>query len=369
MLCIDMKKLLTLSLFIGGLLLIGVSFFLWDCSKGSWPKGYNSYSSFPVEEKLKSRTVELDTAIFRYPFRISVKGDVAFLMDLHNLDHYYHAFTYPEFRYLASFGKRGEAPGEVLSGENVRCVTLDSIWTLDSDRGEIDRWSFSPDRSKIELVEPIRLDREVVRALDFTQLSDSTFLIPCYTGEYRYNVVDRKGKIICRVGTIPNIEGKTPVSPPALAQAWRSFVDYNPQNGILAMVTQLGEVLEIVNLKDTTKHFISIGPNGVPEYEAMETEAIPTGIMGFSDVHVTDKYIYTVFHGRHFKDIDPSNPNRQDGGRYIYVFDLEGNPVQSFELDHYVYAIYLDPIRNKMIALDVNMDQPVLEYPFPEVKK
>ena len=29
---------------------------------------------------------------------------------------------------------------------------------------------------------------------------------------------------------------------PALAQAWRSFIDYNPRNGILAVATQLGEV-------------------------------------------------------------------------------------------------------------------------------
>ena len=40
---------------------------------------------------------------------------------------------------------------------------------------------------------------------------------------------------------------------PALAQAWRSFIDYNPRNGILAVATQLGEVLEIYNLKDSTR--------------------------------------------------------------------------------------------------------------------
>ena len=46
---------------------------------------------------------------------------------------------------------------------------------------------------------------------------------------------------------------------PALAQAWRSFIDYNPRNGILAVATQLGEVLEIYNLKDST-HVVCMGP-------------------------------------------------------------------------------------------------------------
>ena len=30
-----------------------------------------------------------------------------------------------------------------------------------------------------------------------------------------------------------------------LAQAWRSFMDYNPNNGILTMATQLGQVVNV----------------------------------------------------------------------------------------------------------------------------
>lgn len=48
---------------------------------------------------------------------------------------------------------------------------------------------------------------------------------------------------------------------PALAQAWRSFLDYNPHDGVLAMVTQLGEVLEVYNLKDSME-VIRIVENG-----------------------------------------------------------------------------------------------------------
>lgn len=68
---------------------------------------------------------------------------------------------------------------------------------------------------------------------------------------------------------------------PALAQAWRSFIDYNPRNGVLAAVTQLGEVLEIYNLKDST-HVVRIGPHGEPKFKVAEGYGIPTGIMGFA---------------------------------------------------------------------------------------
>ena len=48
-----------------------------------------------------------------------------------------------------------------------------------------------------------------------------------------------------------------------IRQVWRSFIDSNPHNGVLAAVTQLGEVLEIYNLKDSI-HTVCIGPHGEP---------------------------------------------------------------------------------------------------------
>lgn len=59
----------------------------------------------------------MDTALFRYPFRVRVQGDKAVVMDLHGTDYFCHVFHYPGFRYFASFGKRGEAPEEMLSAE------------------------------------------------------------------------------------------------------------------------------------------------------------------------------------------------------------------------------------------------------------
>ena len=83
------------------------------------------------------------------------------------------------------------------------------------------------------------------------------------------------------------------------------------------------------NLKNNT-HIVLYGPNGEPNFEISNGYSIPTGIMGFSDVEVTDKYIYTVFHGRSFKEIARKimkGAPSIDGGKYIYVFSLSGEPV------------------------------------------
>lgn len=137
----------------------------------------------------------------------------------------------------------------------------------------------------------------------------------------------------------------------------KSFI---PRNGVLATVTQLGEVIEIYNLKDST-HIVCIGPNGEPEFRVSGGYGIPTGIMGFSDVQVTDNAIYTVFHGRSFKDI-AGQKEHIDGGKYIYVFNLNGEPIRKYILDRAIYGIYVDERRGVIVATDVNNDQPIVRF-------
>lgn len=207
------------------------------------------------------------------------------------------------------------------------------------------------------------MDKRLVRALDFYPM-ESGFLVSDYLGEYRQKWTDREGKWIHSANQIPTENNYEDIARPALAQAWRSFFDYNPQKGILVMATQLGEALEIYNFTDTTQT-VRYGPNGEPQFAISQSEGIPTGIMGFSDVHITDHFIYTVFHGRSFKDIGQAyqrGEDIEDGGRYIYVFDLKGNPVRKYVLDHAIYGIDVDEDTGTILATDVNSNDPILSF-------
>ena len=140
-----------------------------------------------------------------------------------------------------------------------------------------------------------------------------------------------------------------------------TILDYNPHNGILATVTQLGEVVEVYNLKDST-HVIHIGEHGEPDFEISAGYGVPAGIMGFSDVQVTDSAIYAVFHGTTFKEIAKQNGRLPDGGKYIYVFSLKGEPLCKYVLDHYIYGIWVDETTKTIMATDVNNDQPIVKF-------
>ncbi|MCY6366404.1 BF3164 family lipoprotein [Bacteroides ovatus] len=344
--------------------LLFLSFFLFiscDHKHKEYAKGVLFYSGFPHERELIGEVIELDTALLRYPFRIRIEGDRAIVMDLHGLDHYGHLFQYPGFQYLSSFGKRGDSPTEMLSMENFR-LQNHVVWTLDANKSELTRLDFSSSGDSLLRDETVTLDEDILRPLDFAIYNDSMFIIPDYSGENRLCRVNRNGRLIDKIGIIPTIDEKALENArPALAQAWRSFLDYNPNNGILAAVTQLGEVVEVYNLKDST-HIIRIGEHGEPEFKVSDGYGMPTGIMGFSDVQVTDSAIYTVFHGTSFKEIARQSGRLPDGGKYIYVFSLEGEPLCKYVLDHYIYGIWVDEDTKTIIATDVNDDQPIVMF-------
>lgn len=286
------------------------------------------------------------------------------MLDLHGEEYFCHAFSYPGFRYLSSFGKRGEAPEEQLSVENIRWKG-DFLWALDAGKSELTRFGDGSSGDLLSRQEAVKLDEALLRPLDFAQYDDSTFIIPDYSGDSRFCWIDRKGRLLRRTGTIPTVnEEALRHARPALAQAWRSFIDYHPRNGVLAAVTQLGEVLEVYNLKDST-HVVRIGPHGEPEFQVSQGYGIPTGIMGFSDVQVTDSAIYAVFHGRSFTEIAQNMEKGiklPDGGQYIYVFSLTGEPLRRYVLDHFVYGISVDEQKGIILATDVNQDEPIVEY-------
>lgn len=344
------------------LYIVGISSLI-ACS-GSPDKHFPRYSDFPETKAISAQVIPLDTILFRYPTRITIRDSIAVVMDYHNTDHYLHAFTYPEWKHVVSFGKRGEAPEEMLSIENFQFNSLDSLWALDANKMEITRWKISPNSGLAERMEEIKLDKKLVRSLDFHTM-ESGFLIPDYMGEHRFVEVDNCGKPIKSNGKIPSETINKETSYPALAQAWRSFIDYNPENGILALATQLGETLEIYNQRDNT-HKTVYGPGGEPIFKlANDGAAVPAGILGFTDVKVTKKYIYSVFRGIKIKDKYAAydrGEHPEEGARNIYVFDLEGNPVRKYSLDHPIYGIDINEETNTIIATDVKSDDPIIEF-------
>src|SRR5690606_21098879 len=179
----------------------------------------------------------------RYPFRVRLQDDLLYVMDIHTADHYIHQFDYQTMQHKTSLAHRGEAPGEFLGTENIRIDKQGDVWTLDANKSKIVRFRQQEDEQRVQ----IDLDKELIRTLDFDRLNDSVFMVPDYTGRHRIAFVNTQGDVLKHACQIRSPTKKEYAL--VMAKAWRSFISYNPHHGILGMATQLGQVIEIYDLK------------------------------------------------------------------------------------------------------------------------
>jgi len=317
---------------------------------------------FPETISLQGKEKTMRDSIYlKYPFRIRLKDDILYVMDIHTAAYYIHLFDYETMRHKGSLAHRGEAPAEFLGTENIRFDERGKLWTLDANKSKIVGFGEQTDEQPVQ----IDLDKELIRTLDFDRINDSVFVVPDYTGEHRISFVNSRGDILKHAFEIPGISlSNEKDNAVVLAQAWRSFISYNPDHGILGMATQLGQVLEIYDLKQETIIKIVGQEHGAPQFVNRGDYAVPTGIMGYSDIHVGQEHIYALFWGSSFDDIKRQGQQHQDGGQYVHVFDLQGNPVRQYVLDRHITGFHVDEEKGTMIGLNVNSNQPIVEYVF-----
>lgn len=291
--------------------------------------------------QLKGEEMPVDTALFRYAYRIRVQGDKAVVFDLHNVDYYYHAFTYPGFKYISSFGKRGEGPEEMISAENIRWGGDNTAWVLDGSKNRLFRYGGIAPGQEPKLEENISLDKAFMRPLDFDLSGADSFVIPDYSGENRFSWADMSGNLLHKSDCIPITDEKQlKESAPAVAQGWRSFISFSPDKKLLVTVTQLGDVLDIYNMENG-RHINYKGEDGEPEFHVTsEGYGIPAGRMCYYDVQVTEHYIYAIYDGRKFSDIMKEKEYKQ-GAKQLRVFDFDGKLRKEYMLDRPVTGIYV----------------------------
>lgn len=315
-------------------------------------------------EVLKGEVVPIDTALFRYAYRMRVQDDKAVILDLHNADYYYHVFTYPDFHYVSSFGKRGEGPGESIYAANVRFTGPNTVWVLDDGKGRMYQYSGIAKDETPKLEKDILLDKRLFRSLDFDWKDTSTVIIPDYSGENRFGWADiHSGELLRKSEQIPISDQKLlKESAPAVAQGWHSFIAFSPDKKLLVSVTQFGDRLDIYDMQ-SQKHIGKLGEDGEPKFKvSSEGYGLPAGRICYYDVQVTDQYIYTIYDGRKFKDIMKLADAYQQGGKILRISTHEGDVVKTYVLDRPIAGIYVDEAAGLLFGLDVNADEQIVKY-------
>lgn len=324
------------------------------------------YSSFPQEVNLAGEDFLIKEGFLRYPFRIRQDEDCLYILDLHGPEFYCHIYGKNDLSRIASFAPKGNGPQEVLQAMDIHVVSKDSIFLFDTNKREITLWRFSPADSTVSLKESYSMRDEMIYSSNCTWETDSSFFFTDKSGANRIVKCNKSGEVVESIGSIPTIQNAEEKEV-VLAQAWNSYISYHPSRQILVVATQLGDVLEVYHLRDKSR-YVLYGPYKEPIYDTFQNRyAIPTGIMGYSDVQVTDRYIYAVFHGRSFEDIIKDPRGTPDGGQFIHIYSHTGVPVCRLILDHFIYGIDVDEENGVIWATDVNSDEQIVRYSIPDV--
>ena len=350
---------------------IGIAFALTACSpsgsqrtEGLQDKEITGTTAVPDTETTIVQDIDLEPVYFRYPYRIEIRDSLAVILDLHNDSHYLYAFTYPDWQPIAPFGRRGEGAGRAALGRPRTALRprfrlgLGCQPDADYPLGPSTR---KPNRSRAS--KPSRSTNGCsARLISAKHRTASWSMItPASTVTH---VLSPDGQILRSVGTVPTRHKDLLENAPALAQAWRSFMDYNPRNGILAQATQLGDVLEIHNLQ-TGFHTVIYGPGDEPIFTAYGSESVPKGTKGFNDVRVTDRYIYASYDGTTFKEKlrrFQAGEKDPDGGFYFHVYDLQGKLLRRMHLNRSIFGIHIDETSDQISATTTDTDCPVVIY-------
>ncbi len=316
-------------------------------------------------EVLTGEEIPIDTVLFRYAYRLSVSGDRAVVLDLHNADNYCHVFTFPGFKYLSSFVPRGEGPQESLYADNVRFVGKDTVWVLDDGKVRLMQYSGIADGTSPRLVQSLKLDEKLLRPLDFDLLDGTTALIPDYSGENRFCRVDlQTGKIAEKFEALPEVDKELlKESAPAVAMGWNSFVALSPDGRTAVAATQYGDRLDIYDLKKG-KHIAAWqGADGAPQFKTTpEGYSFPTGRNCHYGVQVTASRVYALYDGREFKEVIKQGDAFKQGGRLIRVFAHDGKLLRNIVLDRRIAGLYVDEATQTLYGLDVNADEQIVKW-------
>ncbi|MEJ5995228.1 BF3164 family lipoprotein [Pedobacter sp. Du54] len=135
--------------------------------------------------------------------------------------------------------------------------------------------------------------------------------------------------------------------------AYQSFLFIKPKHDKAVLACRLTDRIEIFDLR-SKKNIIIQGPeNFKPEFTPMRSGNMDLitrnekSRFAFVNGLTTDRYIYLLYSG------NLHNSPNLDYGKYVYIYDWEGNPIKKLNLDRYVSCISIDRGNKTIYAFDV----------------
>lgn len=293
-----------------------------------------SFSKFPKEEKV----------FFNKMFEFN-KGtpDGILLMDStmiiinngRSIDYFCYNYSFDNKKLSKGYLRKGRGPNEILSvasfgmqGNTFRLhdVTLKKILTINKEKLLEDNFIFNEYKVSENYNNVTFID-----SLHFLTKSNKK-------SSFKINEIELLSfKQINKFGKFSSIPDDIPID--VVKDAYTSYMYLKPSGDKIVLPYRYADIIEIYDLKQN-RELAAQGPMGfdpefkignAPGYHYMDKTNNTR--KAFVNGAVTNNYIYLVYSGH----LRPEQ--NWSYGKFVYVYDWNGNPIKKITLDRYVYTI------------------------------
>ena len=236
-----------------------------------------------------------------------------------------HIVKLPDESYVGSFGSIGSGPGEVLVPWAVSISENDLIGVFDPRQKKIVEF----DLDSLILKSTFKNEHKIPLEIESSSvLVYNNHIYGLYGGENKHiltetNIVSNEVK---RYG-VPN-EFFNSVDQRLKRELFRAKM--NVSNNILVITYVNLPQIEIFNLKNKKWNRISGPDKFTPKLKSAKSGVVSfvgNQKIAYTDVKVSDKFIYALYNGKSEKGIKGEHSNR------VFVFDFEGVLIKEYVLD------------------------------------
>ena len=309
----------------------------------------NSDKNIPTID-IKGENAICEIPFMRFPYRIDLNNEHLIVLDMASDSMFYHIIKFPELKYQYSIGKRGSGPNEIVLPTPFQFYN-DKLYLMDGINSKL--MCFQKNDENIYTLQQ-KKELDASRSVDFVVANDSVVYIENLNGDSRFiKYVNKKTE---KLFSIPRASNSENLNSAELALIWRSFMAYNSKLNKLALVTQIGDVLEIYDMNTNTS-IVKYGEIGQPHSQKQ--------IEGYHYITWKDDRIYALYSGRDREELNRNfNMGKRlpDGGNFIKVFSNNGDFIKQYHLDHFINSFTFCNESNKIIGITSNQDEPLIYF-------
>ncbi len=314
-----------------------------------------SKKKFPIVlNHLKADSVKINEILFR-PEKILKNDNLVLIVD-EGSDYYFSLYSYPDFKLLKQYGKKGKGPDEIDFPPYVYYFDKEKIDFFDYHRNAIFELQLNEQKNSLKVLQVLSPD--LIEIQNAIQLSDTmvsgsgarkgkVFFYNTRTDDIRYYDYDNEVKIpeqhqhIIYSGSIgANFISKK------LIFATQYFDNYE------AYDFMGNRILSVFNPDEKQVFF----KNGYLTNQDAK--------MYYTAVFATEQYFYLLsYGGRSTKQLMKLLEKESENICEIQKYTWKGKPVESFVIDKPVKSFFVDESQNAIYIINsVSEDFPVVKY-------